>query len=77
MTCFCFFSTPEYRDNPKVIVKYDKWATRSDSLSVWGKLIPMECTVPEDHPDYIVSCILLIILCILPNVYCLESGGYI
>ena len=50
-----FFETEPYKDNPKAIAKYARWAIKADGPAIWETPTPINCTVPPTHPDYIVS----------------------
>ncbi|KAH9992963.1 hypothetical protein BJV74DRAFT_713691, partial [Russula compacta] len=48
-----YFKGDTYAGNRKAISEYAKWAGRGDGPSVFGIPTPIDCTVAEDHPDYI------------------------
>jgi hypothetical protein len=49
-----FFKDDIYTSKPKATVKYAKWAVRGNGPALFGKLTPIECTVPKGTDGYIV-----------------------
>ena len=52
-----WFTTPNtpYYQNPTEIARYARWAVRKDGPAIFAMPTPEDCTVPKEHPKYVVS----------------------
>ncbi|KAH9970817.1 hypothetical protein BJV74DRAFT_718903, partial [Russula compacta] len=48
-----FFRTEKFAGRCSAIAEYANWATCSDSPGLWGSPTPIDCIVPQNHPDYV------------------------